>query len=117
MVIVIKMTNCDECNKKLGIFEGYRHPTLGKKYFLCSPCYDQVSESVKKWGNFVVSNSFNTESSKNNLRLNWGMIATRFNQIERMNPNVFNILNNEMISNKKRQMNIKNLLVNINCIN
>jgi hypothetical protein len=114
MVLMIKMMICDECSKKLGIFEGYRHPTLGKKHLLCSPCFDQVSESVKKWGNFVVSNSFVTESSNNNLRLNWKKIATRFNQIVEMNPNVFYKLKNKMISDEKGQMNIKNVLVNIN---
>jgi hypothetical protein len=51
------MKKCEECGKKLGIVEGYQHPTLGKKHPVCGPCYDKVSESVEKWRNFVLNNS------------------------------------------------------------
>jgi hypothetical protein len=47
------MTNCEECGKKLGILGGYRHPTLGKNYFLCKSCYISVNESVVKYREFL----------------------------------------------------------------
>ena len=53
------MKECNECGKKLGILKGYHHPTLGKKYYLCNKCWDHVSDSVEKWKEFVISNSFN----------------------------------------------------------
>lgn len=83
------MINCEECGKKLGVFEGYRHPTLGKKHLLCSPCFDQASESVKRWGEFVLSNSFIIESSNNGLKPDWKKIATSFNQIQKNIPQYF----------------------------
>ena len=43
------MTECVECGKKLGFFEGYRHPTLGKEHLVCSTCFTTVSESVEQW--------------------------------------------------------------------
>ena len=49
------MVDCDECGKKLGMFHGYHHPTMGKKHTLCSNCYDQVNESVVQWRNVVTS--------------------------------------------------------------
>jgi len=61
------MIECEECSKTLGIFEGYRHPTLGKKHYLCSPCFDQVNESVSRWGEFVLSNSFNNGKANYNV--------------------------------------------------
>ena len=70
------MSRCEECNKVLGIFEGYRHPLLGKNKLLCSPCFDQVSESIKKWRKFVLSNSFNNVTSDNGLQLNWKNVIT-----------------------------------------
>ena len=64
----MKKTICEECGKKLGIFEGYIHPTMGKKHHICSNCYNQVSESVEKWREFVITNSFNRTPTKN---INW----------------------------------------------
>ena len=83
----MKMIECEECGTKLGILEGYRHPTMGKKHLLCSPCFDQISESVAKWGEFVSTNSFKLRSSKNNLQLNWKKVIPRFNQIQEMFDN------------------------------
>ena len=84
--LVIKMSNCEECGKKLGFIEGYRHPTLGRKHHLCGSCFDQVSESVKRWGEFVLSNSFVIESSNNGLKPDWKKIATSFNKIHKDFP-------------------------------
>jgi hypothetical protein len=66
-----KMTQCEECGKKLGIFEGYRHPTMGKKHLVCSPCFEQVEESVAKWREFVVNNSFNVNTTERKPQVSW----------------------------------------------
>ena len=68
--VIKKMKDCKECGKKLGIMEGYRHPTMGKKHLLCSPCFDQVSDSVSRWGEFVRTNSFNMNPAECNSQLN-----------------------------------------------
>ncbi len=47
------MKECIECGKKLGLIEGYRHPTMGKDYLLCSNCFDTVSASVEKYREFI----------------------------------------------------------------
>ena len=57
------MIECEECGKTLGIFEGYRHPTMGKKYHLCSPCFEHVNDSVARWREFVVTNSYNSKGT------------------------------------------------------
>jgi len=49
------MVECEECKKMLRFFEGYRHPTLGKKHILCSLCFDQVAESVARWRQFIMA--------------------------------------------------------------
>ena len=56
------MVECQECGKKLGIFEGYNHPTMGDDHQVCGPCYDMVDESVAKWREFVLENSFKNPS-------------------------------------------------------
>lgn len=33
---------CSECGKKIGLFTGYHHPKLDKKWHLCSECYDKI---------------------------------------------------------------------------
>ena len=43
----VKMGNCSECGKKLRFWDGYRHPILGKKYLLCSNCYDLIDKSLE----------------------------------------------------------------------
>jgi hypothetical protein len=59
------MKECMKCGKKLGIIEGYRHPTMGKDYLLCNSCFDTVSVSVEKWSEVVSQyvGFFNKESS------------------------------------------------------
>ena len=60
-MVLRKMIACVECGKRLGFFEGHYHPTLGKKSLVCSPCFVKVDESVSRWMEFVLSNSFNLE--------------------------------------------------------
>jgi len=59
------MKECVECGKKLGIIEGYRHPTMEKDNLLCSNCFDTVFESVEKYREFVTPymGFFNKETS------------------------------------------------------
>jgi hypothetical protein len=59
------MKECMECGTKLGIMEGYRHPTMGKDNLLCSNCFDTVFESVEKYREFVSPyiGFFNKETS------------------------------------------------------
>ena len=33
---------CSECGKKIGIFTGYHHSKLDKRWHLCSVCYDKI---------------------------------------------------------------------------
>jgi hypothetical protein len=83
-----EMIECEECGKKLGNFEGYRHPTMGKKYLLCGPCFDKVEESVSSWGAFVLANSFNNGLSKSDSKLNWKRILTSSTKIQNIIDNV-----------------------------
>ena len=65
------MVDCEECNKKLGILEGYRHPALGSGFLVCGNCFDKIDESMEKWREFCLSNSFNAESSKIDIQEAW----------------------------------------------
>ena len=81
------MKDCEECGKKLGTFEGYRHPTMGKKHHLCSPCFDQVSESVARWGEFVRNNTFNMNAQ--NSQMNWKEMIPKFNSTQNIIDHVW----------------------------
>jgi hypothetical protein len=82
------MRNCEECGKTLGIFEGYQHPTMGKKHNLCSKCFDNVNESVMKWKEFVLSNSFNINVEEENFKLKWESIKPMFKKRRNILQNV-----------------------------
>lgn len=79
--VIKDMKDCEECGKKLGMLEGYRHPTMGKKHLLCSPCFDQVSDSVARWGEFVRNNSFNM-NAQSNSQMNWKEMIPKFNSMQ-----------------------------------
>jgi hypothetical protein len=74
------MKECEECGKTLGMFEGYKHPTMGKSHNLCSPCFDNVNESVAKWQKFVIANSFNNGANKQYLTAKMKTMAPSFNK-------------------------------------
>ena len=59
------MKKCMECGKKLGIIEGYRHPTKGKDHLICSNCFDTVSASIENYREFISPyiGFFNKETS------------------------------------------------------
>jgi hypothetical protein len=86
--VIKKMVSCKECGKELGVFEGYRHPVMGKKHHLCSPCFDQVSESVARWKEFVMSNSFNVNAVSGNTSVDWKQFASNFTQMHTVNENL-----------------------------
>jgi hypothetical protein len=48
------MKRCCECGKELKFWEGYRHPTLGKKELVCSECFDILEESLAKYRDFIL---------------------------------------------------------------
>ena len=83
-----KIPKCDECGKKIGIFGGYRHPVCGGNKYVCGNCFTMIDNSVEKWREFVLSNSFNNEklnynfnnmfSSFSNLNNNLKKIFTTF---------------------------------------
>ena len=69
-----------ECGKKLGIIEGYRHPTMGKEHLLCSSCFDTVFESVEKYRKFVSPyiGFFNKETTTSDDIQKMGENITKF---------------------------------------
>jgi len=78
----MNMKKCIECGKELKLLEGYQHPTMGKKTLVCSPCFDQVSESVARWREFILSNSFKMSAPKNNSKLDWEKISRYYPNID-----------------------------------
>jgi len=89
------MVICEECGKKLSIFKGYCHPTMGKKHLLCSSCFDVVSNSVDKWKEFVLANSFNKKSTKIDLFSSYKKIYSNFNHKQKIFDKV--LTDNEVI--------------------
>ena len=67
------MVNCNECEKKLGRLNGYNHPALGKRFLVCGKCYTKVEEDMIRWSKFCLSDSFNLETSKNNIQEEWNI--------------------------------------------
>jgi len=67
------MVDCEECNKKLGMLEGYRHPALGTRFLVCGKCFDKVEEDMERWRTFCLSDSFNEESSKSDIQEAWNI--------------------------------------------
>ena len=74
------MTDCEECGKNLGLLEGYRHPTSGKKHLLCSTCFNMVSVSVDNCRTFANANSFNNASSNTGLKIDLKKIFASFSK-------------------------------------
>lgn len=70
-LVIKKMVACVECGKRLRFFNGYNHPIFEKKSLVCGPCLLRVDESVARWREFVLSNSFNPESYKPTLGIDW----------------------------------------------
>lgn len=65
------MVVCAECEKKLGVFEGYRHPALGTRFLVCGNCFDKVAGDMERWSRFCVSTSFRKDSSMKEIQEAW----------------------------------------------
>jgi len=78
------MKECKECGKKLGILNSYKHPTMGKKNFVCGGCYSTIDQSVTQWREFVLANSFNMNQTKVPNRPDWNTIIPNFNKIQEL---------------------------------
>jgi hypothetical protein len=65
------MVDCEECDKKLGVLEGYRHPALGTRFLVCGSCYDKIERSMKRWSEFCISDPLIAESSKSDIQAAW----------------------------------------------
>jgi hypothetical protein len=59
-------TKCYECGKKIRIWNSYHHPSLGKKIFVCSKCYDLIEESMEKYRDFILK-EFNDKKKKKKI--------------------------------------------------
>jgi hypothetical protein len=102
-----KMKECAECGKRLGFFNGYYHPILGKKNMVCGHCFLRVDESVAQWREFVLSNSFNPESAAPTLSIDWSSLFKRFTKAkkqftesnEKKNPQTIQIISAELNQN------------------
>lgn len=102
------MVRCEECGKKLGFWEGYRHPAMGKKHLVCWPCFERVEESVDRWREFLMANSFNKASSNSSLQSNWKNRLTDFIQIKKMVGNT-GAKKIELYDNRNEDINVKKL--------
>ena len=65
------MVDCEECDKKLGILQGYQHPVLGKRILVCGECFNKIDEDMRRWNKFCLSDSFNAESPKIDMQEAW----------------------------------------------
>ena len=101
----MNMAKCEECGKTLGFFGSYCHPTMGKRHFLCSSCFDQVSESVEKWKNAVLPyvDFFNNCSSNSSFQSNWKNKLTDLIKIKKTIKNT-RVKENYMVTEKRTLM-------------
>jgi hypothetical protein len=65
------MVICAECEKKLGMFEGYRHPALGERFLVCGACFDKVTGDMERWSRFCLSPTFTNDSSIKEIQEAW----------------------------------------------
>jgi hypothetical protein len=74
----MNMKKCEECGKKLGILEGYRHPVLGNGSLLCSDCFDSINESFEKWreAHIPYVDFFKNNKSERKLETNLKKVIT-----------------------------------------
>ncbi len=91
------MVVCEECGKKLGILEGYRHPALGKRFLVCGNCYVKVDISMEKWREFCLSNSFNAESSKIHIQDEWNKSISDNLQLQKWFSNLWTKIESQML--------------------
>ena len=83
------MIKCEECSKKLGIIQGYRHPALGKRFLVCGNCFNKVNNSMEKWRVFCRSDLFNAESSKIDIQESWNKSLSNDLQLQKWFRNLW----------------------------
>jgi hypothetical protein len=88
--LLISMKKCEECGRELNFYEGYRHPTLGKDFLLCSPCFDIVDENLAIWKEFVSTHIdlFNNGHSKTDYQLIKEKVISDYYQTKKKFDNV-----------------------------
>lgn len=62
MVRICFRSNCYECDKKLGFFEGYIYHVEGENKYVCGKCWDKLETSKRKYGKFIFD-AFNIKGS------------------------------------------------------
>jgi hypothetical protein len=65
------MVVCAECEKKLGMFEGYQHPVLGTRFLVCGSCFDKVIGDMERWSRFCLSPSFSKDAHLLEIQEAW----------------------------------------------
>jgi uncharacterized protein (DUF1810 family) len=96
------MVNCEECDKKLGILKGHRHPALGTRFLVCGKCFNKVYEDMERWSTFCLSDSFNIESSKIDIQEAWNKNIDNDPLLQKWFQNLWNKLENEKYALKLR---------------
>jgi len=71
------MVVCVECEKKLSVFEGYRHPALGSRFLVCGSCFDKVMGDMERWSRFCLSSSLLKGASLKEIQESWNMTISR----------------------------------------
>jgi len=65
------MKLCIECGKKIGILNCYNHPVKGKKHTICGDCFTRIDSFLTLWREYVLSDSFNKDSSDFKFNFEW----------------------------------------------
>ena len=72
------MNKCEGFSKKLGFLEGYYHPTFKKIKLVYDLCFLKIQECITLRMEFTLSNSFNLNSFKNVLNIDWNSLFNKF---------------------------------------
>jgi len=65
------MVVCAECEKKLGVFGGFRHPALGTRFLVCGSCFDKVTADMERWSRFCLLPSFTKDAHLREIQEAW----------------------------------------------
>jgi hypothetical protein len=92
------MVDCEECDKKLRILQGYRHPALGTKFLVCGTCFDKINRDMERWRRFYLSGLFNAELSKIDVQAAWNKNISNDPSLQKWFQNLWNTLELNRIS-------------------
>ncbi len=76
------MKNCNECGKKLKMLDGYKHPIKGKKYLVCSPCFDMVEEEVARNRQQILLETRSAITPRQTTKQTWSDRVALFNRMK-----------------------------------